>query len=208
MHRRLLAAVVAAVLAWPASAGYEGVAPFYYHTDRPGTLFLDGPIVPETAGRFMAMLLALPETKKLVLNSDGGDVGASLVIADEVFKRGMATDIPEGAICASACAWIFMAGRERRVAGLLGVHQLRSEVESNRNTQYHLANVIEAMSRYGVPGEVAAIMMRTPPDSMYFFTPSEVALYGLTKSREAPKAAANQPKTKRSLIDAMLFPGQ
>jgi hypothetical protein len=51
----------------------------------------------------------------VTLMSYGGSIGPALQIADQIRKRGMSTFVPGDRTCASACAYIWLAGRPRTV---------------------------------------------------------------------------------------------
>jgi len=66
-----------------------------------------------------------PAVNTLILsNNPGGLVHIGLVIAEEVYERGMNTYIPPDSYCASACSFVFFAGKNRVADGRLGVHQI------------------------------------------------------------------------------------
>ena len=202
------------------SAGFaqQFFGPFIIDPASPGIIFLSGKVDDRSALEFRRVLAALPNATAIVLNSPGGSVQSGLLIAEEVHERGMSTIIPEGHICASACSWIFFAGHQRHVVGRLGVHQISGPVESNAATQLNLSDVVEALNKYGTPPQVLAVMLRTPPDNMYFFTPDEIESLGLNRtalgppSREAPSAtyapdtqlAVDTPARARKFVEYLV----
>lgn len=115
------------------------------------------------------------------LDSDGGQVYAALGIANRIHAQEISTWIRPGAKCYSACALIFLAGKLRLSDGLLGVHQIRSDEQDNSLTQSVIADIFASLSSYGTPDELVAIMLRTPPEEMYVFTPDEIELFGITR---------------------------
>lgn len=48
----------------------------------------------------------------ICLDSNGGSIAEAIKIIDYIQKHGIGTRIEKGATCASACAWIFMAGTQ------------------------------------------------------------------------------------------------
>ena len=168
-----------AAVCWLCAAVF---GPFVIDPASPGIIVLSGEIDDRSALEFRRVLAASPNATVIALNSPGGSVQSGLLIAEEVYERGMSTIIPEGYICASACSWIFFAGHQRHVEGRLGVHQISGPVESNVVTQLNLSDVVEALKKYGTSPQVLAVMFRTPPDSMYFFTADEIEKIGLNRT--------------------------
>jgi hypothetical protein len=89
-------------------------------------VFLSGPIV---AKDLQAFHNAVGDDEKLTvyLSSPGGEVHPATMIGVLIRVRSYATMVPAGAICASACALIWMAGvpRELGVRAHLGLHCTR-----------------------------------------------------------------------------------
>ena len=96
-----------------------------YNTDIPNTLFIIGDI---RNGDSFSLRKALRnhEINTIVLASPGGSVWEGLNMAGIVFDKGLKVYVPEKATCASACSYMFFAGKERKVRGRLGVHQFYS----------------------------------------------------------------------------------
>lgn len=172
----------------------DGLAPFYLPPDVPEMISLDGRIDARSALNFKRALAERPHASVLVLNSSGGLVQIALLIAEEVHDRGLATFIPPYATCASACAFIFLAGSVRMAEGALGVHQIYGGEPDARSLQYALSDVLELLDRYGTPREVIERMLRTPPQDMYYFSDEEKLALGLD---DGEGAAAEELATGR-----------
>ena len=95
--------------------------------EAPDVILLSGDITPEIATQFAQILSLRPKARVLALNSAGGDVEGALDLARAVRQLGLATAVPEGMGCYSACAYVFFAGTERDAAGELGVHQISTD---------------------------------------------------------------------------------
>lgn len=117
------------------------------------------------------------------LDSDGGQVYAALGVSNRIHAKGINTWIRPSAKCYSACALIFLAGKLRLADGALGVHQIRSDEQDNSLTQAVVADIFSSLSSYGTPDELVAVMLRTPPEDMYVFTPEEIESFGITRSQ-------------------------
>lgn len=141
-------------------------------------IILEGPVDAYSALMVARQISERPNARRILLNSNGGDSLAGLTIARMVFNAGLDTYIAPQAECYSACAFVFAAGQEKRADGLLGVHQMYSNVESNEFTQTFIAEVLQEMTAYSVPQEVISRMLRTPANDMYVFSPSELDRFG------------------------------
>jgi hypothetical protein len=122
-----LAITVAAVvaLAMPASAA-EIVA-------EGDTISITGQIEQDDYAHFRDALTAKPQTRVVILNSPGGRLTPAITIGREIRARKIATVIPDGAFCSSACAMIWLGGIPRDIHGngRLGFHSARPEGQAD-----------------------------------------------------------------------------
>ncbi|MEO8669208.1 MAG: hypothetical protein ABI399_11870 [Bauldia sp.] len=65
----------------------------------------------------------------LELDSPGGNLGAGLQLGYAIRELGLATRVPDGKSCASACTYAFLGGLDRRVAGPFGIHAMSTSEE-------------------------------------------------------------------------------
>lgn len=115
----------------------------------------------------------------VVLISNGGLVYTGLDLANIIYDNDLRTYIPVGKTCASACSFMFFAGTTKVAHGALGVHQFYSENEEQKmavgmvqkNTQYLVADIIEALEDFDTPASVYPKMFSTA--GMYFFSEEE-----------------------------------
>lgn len=147
----------------------------------PDAIILNGEVTHTLASDFDAALAARPNAKILLLNSPGGYVDNALVVAHEVHRRGMTTVVDNGMGCYSACSYIFFAGGPRQAIGELGVHQISAEVADLVLAQTTLSDVLDALDQFGVEQVVITRMLRTPPEDMYVFSPTEIAELGINQ---------------------------
>lgn len=173
---------VCIVVSGAASAGETSFGPFTVDTSRPDVINMNGMITPSAALDFRRALRAAPDAKLITLNSDGGSVQAGLLIADDINQRALATYIPKASKCYSACSYIFLAGKERKADGELGVHQISSDSRDLVGAQLAISDIIEVLSRFDTPAEVMQIMFKTPPDDMHVFSQQEIQQYKLNRS--------------------------
>lgn len=163
--------------------------PFVVDSTRPDLITLNGSIDAGSALNFRRALQAAPNAKLVTLNSPGGNVQMGLLIADDIHQRKLATYIPKESKCYSACSFVFLAGKERKVDGELGVHQISSDSPDLVGAQLAISDIIEVLNRFDTPMDVMHIMFKTPPDDMHVFSQDEIVRYGLNRS------GGNQSKT-------------
>lgn len=155
------------------------IAQFDLPADEPDLIVLNAEIDENTPRAFQQALEARPNVRIVALNSPGGSVDAAVSVAWEIHKRGLATYVPAGMGCYSACAYMFFAGTERRVSGELGVHQISSEIADLVLAQTTLGDVIDALQSFGAHPQVISHMLRTPPDDMYVFSAEQLTEYNI-----------------------------
>ena len=163
-------------------------------SQRSSVLSLSGEISQETLTKFNLALSTEKNVSKIMLSSPGGLVVIAMEIASIIHRRGIATEIPLGATCASACSIIFLAGKGRQAHGQLGVHQITSKGGGAvSGVQFILAEMLDVFEDYGVDRRVSRHMLTTPPEEMYFFSELELTEYGI--NRKGDKVSAEAEKT-------------
>lgn len=85
-------------------------------------LALRGGISTGISTELEAALKANPEIDTIVLASPGGNPEEAMLVYNLIKQAEMTTWVPEGQKCMSACAEIFLAGKERIITGVVGFH--------------------------------------------------------------------------------------
>jgi TPR repeat protein len=140
----------------------------------PQVLFVSGSFNAGDGARISAAINRF-SPQLIVLHSQGGIVSEAIEVADLIHQRGLATYIPAGAECVSACVYVFSAGRQRIVRGELGVHQLQA-AQANAvvpigDFQAVISQILAAMNRYAVPSFLIERILGST--DMYFLTWNE-----------------------------------
>ncbi len=107
-------------------------------------ILLEGDILPGDSDAFAEAIRRMPERRQggrtLCLNSTGGWLSETIAIAELIADHGLATHVPAGAQCLSACALAFMFGntfseegstlpkRQLHYTARLGFHRPRLEL--------------------------------------------------------------------------------
>ncbi|MGD9739826.1 MAG: hypothetical protein AB7O56_10990 [Bauldia sp.] len=188
--RLACALAFAAIVALPAPAstqeapaGTFGV--FTTDPDQRGTLILDDTLHFGSAGNFLWAIDTIGPPERLLLNSGGGSVEDALFIADAVRSLQIETEVPEGAICYSACVAIFLAGVGRTAIGELGVHEYVQAFGDTRipNPAF-TATAQDAFRRFGASQELIDLAWGTVYPTIHVLTPEEIEAFGVNRTRE------------------------
>jgi len=175
--------------------------PMQFTLSAGGRLEATGSIVPGTAGRFATEIEARGEyVETVALDSPGGALDDALEMATLIREKGYATEVADGALCASSCPLAF-AGGVRRAAGAkaaIGVHQFYAASDENASpaqamadAQATTARITRHLAAMDVDAALWLHALDTPPRALYYFTPEEMATYQLvtasTKSAQVAK---------------------
>jgi hypothetical protein len=145
-------------------------------------VFLDGEIEEGDAQALRKVIAAASRSRRLIsgirLNSPGGQLGEGAELAYIVKYGKIATVVPAGAQCASACFLILAAGSEKYASfsANVGVHGA-----SNRAGQAAgdaTVSMGRAANLLGVPESIIGKMVITPPDQMVWLTPIDLRSMG------------------------------
>ncbi|MCW5717937.1 MAG: hypothetical protein KIS68_08930 [Bauldia sp.] len=192
---RLFAFGLVVATAASSAAAQEGVdsfGPFHLVAGQPGTLSFEGPVLYGSAGMLLWAIETAGVPERLVLNSTGGSVEDALFVADLVRTRRIATEIPEGAVCHSACVLVFFAGVGRQATGELGVHRPMEIRADGTLVDVPLLTRIsqDTLRRFGASEALIELAWATPFDDMRVLTAEEIATFGVNRTREEGLALA------------------
>lgn len=172
----------------------ERYGPFVFYPSAPRLLVYHTRVGANDMLHLKKVLREHPSISTLVLqNNGGGLVHIGLVIGEEVYERGLNTYIPKDSYCASACAFVYFAGRQRVADGRLGVHQITSPEMTSEEAQMGVSDIVATLPKYGVSADVLGIMFSTPSKDMYFFSPQEIARYGINRTGASQVADRSAP---------------
>jgi hypothetical protein len=132
-QRSLTALALVVLLGGPAAADHdESMAYEVFEIGGHTILAAEGPIAADEVDSLERALRIAGSIDELWLNSGGGNAWEGLDMGRLVRARGIATRVPRGAYCASACVFVFLGGVIRQVdeEGSIGVHMFsRSRVK-------------------------------------------------------------------------------
>ena len=121
----------------------------------------------------------------IVLNSNGGSAFTGLELANIIYDNELATYVPLGHTCASACAFMYFGGSSKVAHGRLGVHQFFSKNGKEKaavgqviqDTQDGVAEIHRTLTDFGTPASVFSIMFST--SGMHYFTEEEKSEFSI-----------------------------
>lgn len=167
---------------------------------------MEGEIVAGDTNRFKALVLssnnAGREVSNIRLNSPGGllSEGASLAAAIRFAK--IATVVPSGGLCASACFLAFAGGSERYVNydAQVGVHGASDRGRETKDSEAATIVMVRIAKELGVPDSILGRMAVTPPSDMVWLTPNDLRSMGSTMTGNPSELARTsitliQPQT-------------
>jgi hypothetical protein len=170
---------------------------------------LSGEITPGDADRLLAEVKTATNDRRVIagirLGSPGGDVGEGFKLARVVRDAKIATIVPDGAMCASACFIVFAAGSEKFAgyAARVGVHGAASDRSQHETEQSRAATIIMArvVNEMGVPPGIIGQMVVTPPNQMVWLSPDDLRSMGTTMTGKAEQMPSANAAISRSPID-------
>lgn len=160
-----------------------------------GIILGEGVITRATPALFQQFAAGAPDKAPVYLHSNGGSVMASLELGRALRQSGRAVLVPNGAYCESACAFAFLGGTVRAVAGggRLGVHKFaRSDGagmsrEEERWLGQSLRQYAQAM---GAAPSFISLSLGVSSAGMHYLGPKELRRHRVvTEGGEARKAA-------------------
>lgn len=165
-------------------------------------LIFDGPVGPNAAKHFKAMLAERPGITVVAFNSPGGYVVPALEVAEEIHTRGIKTLIMKDSICYSACSFMFMAGSMRYAVGRLGVHQV-SGIDDSSITQLIVAQIYDNLLTFGADQKFLNVMFQTASEDMYVFSPTEIEELSINRTSTTPATRELEPSSTLTEFDTV-----
>lgn len=153
-----------------------------------GVLTAEGTIDPGAATRFSEEIAARGEYVKIVsLNSPGGSLDDAMAMARLIREKKLATDVADGALCASSCPLILSGGAERHAGtkAAIGVHQFYAAgkvdgigaAQAMSDAQATTARITRLLAELDVDPAMWLHALDTPPRQLYYFSPEQLESY-------------------------------
>ncbi|MBX9465011.1 MAG: hypothetical protein KL840_18945 [Aquamicrobium sp.] len=164
--------------------------PLRFELHSGGVMSAEGSIDVGAAQRFAAEMDARGEyVKTLTLNSPGGSLDDAMAMARLVREQGIATEVPDGALCASSCPLVLAGGAVRSVGekAAVGLHQFYAATKGTNDpaqamsdAQSTAARIARYLTEMGVDPALWLHALDTPPQALYYLSAEEMARYRLT----------------------------
>jgi hypothetical protein len=174
--------------------------------DQDGRVFVDivGDIEAGDDKTFHKKVGVLSDPEKVVvtLTSDGGQFVTAFLVGDHIRLTGMTTFVPAGKTCASACAFVWLAGRPRTFGGgaRIGFHGV---YDARSGQQLGLPNALLGtyLGYLGFGYDAVIWMVSAQPKAMHWLTAESAKKYGIDyeplSSRHAVPSAPNAPRPEQ-----------
>jgi hypothetical protein len=163
-------------------------------------VILNGEITMGDTAQFQQLIKTPNDSGKIVsgirLNSPGGNLLEGAKLADAICFAKMASVVPNGSTCASACFVAFAAGADKfaSYSASIGVHGA-SDANGQESVGSNAATVAMAkiVKELGVPADIIGRMVVTPADQIVWLSPNDLRAMGTTmtgKMVQTPTATA------------------
>jgi hypothetical protein len=187
------------VFAAPANAATITVEPASGNT--PAVVGVQGILRSEDIEEFRLKIRNL-STALVAFESDGGHLLAGIRIGEMIRLRGLATLVPPGARCASACAIAWLGGVQRFMGdpALIGFHAAYHEGATGI-AESGMGNAVLGayLNSLGLSEGAIAYITMAAPNEMTWLTLQEAAKHGIeVRSLQANAATSVPPTTKRA----------
>ena len=128
----------------------------------------------------------------IVFNSAGGDPVGAATLGELIQHFRLNTGVAGGGVCASACVFAWGAGALKSAApdSGIGVHQPALTIANGAVTPTDAKGFLDfasaesaALARLGAPANVIEAEETTPPSSIYWLTPADLAAWNVHITR-------------------------
>lgn len=204
--RSLLLLLVVALAPLPAGALEFALA----KQDGVQSLVLRGEIARDDARRVERLLRLSDPVADVRLDSTGGNLDEAFALGRLLHRHRLAARVPDGAVCASACVYVFVGARSREVEpdGRIGVHMYASThggdvlamiaqlvrdhgdegaaIVARKLEQRSAAMTLEVASylnEMSIPLALLIPTFATPPDRVRWLSRDELRAFRLTGAR-------------------------
>jgi hypothetical protein len=178
--------------------------PIRFALEAGGVLKAVGSIDPGAAQRFAEEVAARGEyVRTISLNSPGGSLEDAMAMARLIRKEGFATEVADGAICASSCPLVLAGGLERHVGdrAAIGLHQFyaitradTAPAQAMADAQMTTARISRLLTELDVDPALWLHALDTPPRALYYLSADQMRKYRLvTDAKLALRGGTGEP---------------
>jgi hypothetical protein len=179
--------IAALIFAGAALSSKSATLTSYISKEGKVVVILNGEIAPGDTDQLQQITKTANDSGKIVsgirLNSLGGNLLEGAKLADAIRFAKIASVVPNGSTCASACFLAFAAGADKfaSYSASIGVHGA-SDANGKESVGSNAATVAMAkiVKELGVPADIIGRMVVTPPDQIVWLTPNNLRAMGTT----------------------------
>jgi len=174
--------ILAAALSWLGIAhSWSATIQRIDNGSSPAFFVIDGTIEDGDDARFIDQVLGM-EIAVIILNSDGGSIDAAIKIGQAIRLKGFGTFVADGAICASACGLVWLAGQPRFMTEhpQIGFHAAYDMTDGTPREKGAPNAVIGAyLGALGLSQRVILYVTTAPPDGMQWLSLEDASSLGI-----------------------------
>jgi len=156
-------------------------------------VLLNGEVAAGDATRLQGIIKSSIDSGRLVsgmrFNSSGGSLVEGVRLAGVIAHAKIATVIPNGATCASACFIAFAAGAQKFVSATATVGVSGASDKVGRNTPDETPQIVRVARELGLPDEIVGRMLITRPDEIFWLTQDDLLAMGATTTGKSGSGA-------------------
>jgi hypothetical protein len=198
MRKTLLAAALTASTALTGAAHAMTFSEVPLDGGNGTAIMMQGDIDKGDAKRFLAFVDTVKDPKLvqvIKLDSIGGYISESLTMAATIKAMNRPTAVPNNAICASACFFLFAAGTERYVASTakVGVHRASGTPQADTSS----IKMAEEYKKMRIPDSIIVKMVTTASDDIAWLTQTDYNAMSVTVINPQPQVASTEQPTAR-----------
>ena len=160
-------------------------------------MVLNGEVAEGDATRLQGIIKSSIDSGRLVsgmrFNSPGGSLIEGVRLAGIIAHAKIATVIPNGATCASACFIAFAAGAQKFVSATATVGVSGASDKSGRNAPDEMPPIVRVARELGLPDDIVGKMLITRPGEIFWLTQDDLVAMGATTTGKSSPGAPEPP---------------
>ncbi len=174
MLTRIFAVIAASLSVFPAAAADIAA--------KNGHIIVAGRLDRGDATKFKNVAKQIAGPTTVVFEGDGGNAAASLLIGEEISRRSFATLVKNDRICASACAFAWIAGNPRLMENKakIGFHAV-FVMKDGKPVVSAVANALVGnyMTKMGMQPPAIVFATEAAPEKMNWLTAKKATSLGI-----------------------------
>lgn len=170
----------------------------YRYDNGVNVISISGRIDDDDGARFKRIAAPMSGTTLVVLNSNGGSVIEGLIIGETIHSKSYDTGVPAGAVCASSCGLIWLAGSTRYAAANahIGFHAAYvRDGDEQREAGAGNALIGAYLARLGLSYKAVVFVTSSAPDEIAWMDANDARRIGV-RAVVVPVHATEDPAVR------------